>query len=226
MINKTGILFISIVLLLSLTSLAQTDEKSQNSIEGIKQIGPGFQVFPDGKLGNTLYKDGKKIISRPDLVLHSVIDTLDGYIYYGINEADEPVLGYAGSEKTVFTALEGGYYELVAESGKRKIYRLTGEGAIQNLLPKSNTASGLVYNQTDMAAFFHITKGETIEVEEGQLKYQYTFRIHVVKDKDLKVIHLPETVSDFKPKLRLNWIDQNTLQFTLSNNQKETIIIE
>ncbi len=226
MIKKTGLLVVSLIILLSVSSLAQTDEKSQNSVGGIKEIGSGFQVFPDGKPGNTLYQNGKKIVSHQDLTLHFATEAPDGFVYFGTDEADEPVLGFAGNDDATFNALDGGYYELIANDGKRKLYRLSGDSSIQNLLPKSNTASGLVYNQIDKAAFYHITKGETIEAEDGKLKYQYTFRIHVVKDGDSKVVHLPETVSDFKPKLRLNWIDQNTLQFTLSNNQKETIIIE
>ena len=219
-------LIIAFSLLFSVTALAQTDEKSQNSSNGIKEIGAGFQVFPEGKLGNTLYKEGKKIISRKDLILRAVTDAPEGFVYYGTNEAGENILGYVGSNTTVFSALEGGYYELSAESGKRKLYRLMAGNKIQNLLPTSNTATGLVYNQVDKAAFYHITKGETVEAEDGKLRYQYTFRLHVVRNNEPGIIHLPETVSDFKPKLKLNWIDQNTLQLTLSNNQKETIIIE
>ncbi len=223
---KWRFLIFCIGLLFSLTALAQSEEKSQNSINGIKEIGTGFQVFPEGKLGNALYKEGKKVVSREDLILQAIAEAPDGFVYCGTNESEELVLGYTGSNTTVFNALDGGYYELIAKSGKRKLYRLTAEHEIQNLLPRSNTAGGLVYNQEDKAAFYHITKGETVEAENGKLRYQYTFRIHIVRDNDPRVIHLPETISDFKSKLTLNWIDRNTLQFTLSDNQKETVFIE
>ncbi|MBU2512087.1 hypothetical protein KJ966_12170 [bacterium] len=206
--------------------LAQTIEKSKNNtVGGIKELKNGFQVFPEGKLGNTLYKDKNKLISRDDLVLHDIVEAPEGHIYYGTNELNEPVLGFVGNTKVQFVPLEGGFYQLQTESGLKRIFRLNPQNEIQNVLPNSNTASGLVYNGENKAAFFHITKGETIETEDEGPKFQYTFRIHVVKDGDDKIIHLPETVSDFKSKLKLIWIDRNTLQYTLSNNQKETIVI-
>ncbi len=212
--------------LLITTSLAQTTEKSKNNtIGGIKEIKTGFQVFPEGKLGNTLYKEKTKLVSREDLILQDVIEAPEGYVYFGINELNEPVLGYVGGNAVEFITLEGGFYHLLTEQGYKTIYRLNQQNEIQNVLPRSKTASGLVYNGENKAAFFHITKGETIDTENEGPKFQYTFRIHVVKDGEDKIIHLPETVSDFKSKLKLIWIDNDTLQYTLSNNQKETIVI-
>ena len=215
-----------ISLLFAFALLAQTAEKSENNNNGIKEIKPGFQVFPDGKMGNTLYANKKKLVTREDLILRDVVEAPEGYVYYGVNELDEGVLGYAGSETTEFTTLEGGFYALVTAEGKRRLYRLNSKNEIQDLLPRSNTASGLVYNNVNKAAFFHITKGETIEADDGRQRYQYTFKIHIVKEGIDTVTHLPETVSDFRSRLRMKWINRNTLQYTLSNDQKETIVIK
>ena len=215
-----------ISLLFAFAILAQTAEKSENNNNGIKEIKPGFQVFPDGKLGNTLYANKKKLVTREDLILRDVVEAPEGHVYYGVNELDEGVLGYAGSETTEFTELEGGFYALVTSEGKRRLYRISSKNVIQDLLPRSNTANGLVYNKVNKAAFFHITKGETIETDDGRQRYQYTFKIHIVKDGIDTVTHLPETVSDFRSRLRMKWINRNTLQYTLSNDQKETIVIK
>ena len=216
-------LMISLIFAIGL--LAQTTEKSENTPIGIKEIKPGFQVFPYGKMGNTLYADKKKIVSRADLILHDIMEAPLGYVYYGTNETQEDVLGYVGSDTAEFNRLEGGFYHLNMADGKKKLYRVTQDKRIQNLLPRSNTATGLVYNDVDKAAFYHITKGETVEVADGSERYQYTFRIHIVKDKDERVIDLPDTVSDFRYRLRLNWVNPSTLEYTLSNGQKETIVI-
>ncbi len=215
-----------ISLLFAFALLAQTSEKSENDNDGIKEIKPGFQVFPDGKMGNTLYADKKKLVTREDLILRDVVEAPEGYVYYGVNELDEGVLGYTGSETTEFSEIEGGFFTLVTAEGKRRLYRINPNNKIQDLLPRSNTASGLVYNNADKAAFFHITKGETIETDDGRQRYQYTFKIHIVKDGVDKVTHLPETVSDFRSRLRMKWINRDTLQYTLSNDQKETIVIK
>jgi hypothetical protein len=213
-------------ILFAFALLAQTAEKSENDLNGIKEIKPGFQVFPDGKLGNTLYADKKKLISREDLVLKDVLAAPEGYVYFGVNEVEEGVLGYVGPEKAEFKELEGKYYSLLTSDGKRLLYQVTSKNEIQNLLPRSNTASGLVHNKENKAAFFHITKGETIETEEGKERYQYTFKIHIVRDRNERVTHLSETVSDFRSRLRMRWLNKNTLQYILSNGQKETIVIK
>jgi hypothetical protein len=154
------------------------------------------------------------------------VEAPEGYIYFGVNELDEGVLGYVGPDTTEFTEIEGKYYALVTSEGKRRLYRISSKNEIQDLLPRSNTASGLVYNKVNKAAFFHITRGETVETEDGRQRYLYTFKIHIVKDGIDKITHLPETVSDFRSRLRMKWINGNTLQYSLSNNQKETIVIK
>ncbi len=208
------------------TVLAETTEKSENNTGGVVDLEGPFKVFPAGKKGNTLYKKNKKIISKDDLILMNVIEELGGFVYYGINESNQPILGYVGDPKTTFTSQDGGFYQLITENGRKRIYRLNEKKEIQNLLPRSNTASGLVYNNIDKAAFIHITKGETIETEDGKLRYQYTFKIHIVKIKEDQIVHLPNLINDFKSSIKLEWLDVNTLQYSLSNGQKKSLIIE
>lgn len=223
-IKFVSFFLISLCLVSSL--LAQTTEKSENIINGVVEIKPGFQIFPVGKLGNTLYMQGKKLVSQENIVLYDVVEGPEGYVYCGIDENETAILGFVGPDTVEFTQLEGGYYQLVTADRKRKLYRVINKNEIQNLLPRSNTANGLVYNNIDKAAFFHISKGETIEMDDGTERYQYTFKIHIVKDDDPRIVNLPDTITDFRSRLKLDWVDQNTIQSTLSNNEKITFVVK
>ena len=81
----------------------------------------------------------------------------------------------------------------------------------------------MAYNQVDKAAFYHISKGETIELEDGTLKYQYTFKIHIADRAINKIYSLPNTITDFYYRLKLDWIDPNTLRYTLLSGEKGSI---
>ncbi len=223
-------LFFTVFLLTTFvcSALAQTEEKRENSTDGIKHIRKKFFVFPENKIGNTLYRKNKeKIVSKSNLTLLDIIEAPGGYVFYGTNESVQPELGFTGESSVEFISLDNGFYQLTAQNGTvKKLYRITNNREIQCLLPKSKTASGLVYNGVDKAAFYHITKGETIETEEGKQRYLYTFKIHIVKNGVVRVDHSPDTINDFKAPLVLKWKDKNTIQYKLSNNQVETRIIK
>ena len=226
MIGKFLYLLLTLFIVSATPVLAQSTEKSDNITGGVQEIAPEYQVFPKGRLGNTIYKNRKKLISRVDLNLKGILEAPEGHVYYGINESDEAVLGFIGGESIQFTELEGKFYELINQSGQHRLYRVSPDKKIQDLLPRSNTASGLVFNDENKAAFFHITKGELVEMEDGKQRYQYTFRIHIVKNDEVKVVHLPDAVADFRAKLKMSWVDKDTLQYILSNDQMETIVIK
>jgi len=220
------VLWIILTPLFFTAAIAQTSAKGTRSVDGILSIDDHFQIFPENQPGNTIYLNKKRLVSRDDLTLVDIVEGPDGYIYHGLDETGHSVLGYTGNRDAKFIQLKGGFYQLITDSNnKKKIYWINGNRKIEDLLPKRNTGTGLVFNDVDKAAFYHIAKGETIETDEGKERYQYTFRLHVVDTKTRQLRHLPIIVKDFSLKLRLEWMDENTLKYTLSNGQIETVAI-
>ncbi|MCP4298579.1 MAG: hypothetical protein GY786_23575 [Proteobacteria bacterium] len=187
----------------------------------IIQIGEVYQIFPERDFGNSIYKEQRHLFSSRNLALFDVREVPDGYIYAGRNQSGEDVLGYQGGANTKFLAHKSGYYQLILKEGidKRnvsKIFRLN-KGKIQDLLPRRKTANGLVVHEDGRGAFFHISKGETIEREDGEARYQYTFKIHIVEPGSEQVIDIPTPITDFRSRLKMSWLSDNMLQYSLSD---------
>jgi len=210
---------ITIISLIAFSSYAETEKKT--SIDGVQRISNKIQIFPENKASNTAYKNKKKVVSVPSLTLIGISEASDGYIYMGKNESDQKVLGFSGNPEVEFIPLNGGFYQLIIRKKLTEIYWINQNGEIENLLPRSKTANGLVFNNVDKSAFYNISKGETVETEEGRERFQYTFKIHIANTKTFEIKHLKKTVSDFRSRLRLQWVDENTLQYKLSNGNVE-----
>jgi hypothetical protein len=225
--KKIGLLFLTALFCCCQISisLAETDQKAENIQNGIKKIGERFMVFPESEFGNTLYYKKKRLVSDKETRIVDAIEVVDGVIYCGVDQSDQYALGYTGNSNSAFTSLGKGFYQLITEKGKRKLFGISPEKKVIDLLPRSNTASGLVFSSGTRAAFFHIFKGDTVETEDGKLRYMYSFKIHVVSLKTLKVSHLNDVINDFSPSLSLRWKGRRALEYKLSNGQKETISI-
>lgn len=222
------ILFFAILFLNIPLSAAETNpaEESTSPADGIIRLQEHFKIFPDNKPGNSIYYDNKKLLSRDDLIMIDIVEAPEGFIYHGLDESGSSILGYTGNPEVKFIPLQGGFYQLITgRNAKKKLYWINGDQKIEDLLPKRNTGTGLIFNGVDKAVFYHIAKGETIELEDGKERYQYTFRIHIANTQTRKVRHLPITVKDFYLKLRLEWMDENTIRYTLGNGQIETVAI-
>ncbi len=222
-------LFLIIVCIGVSSSFAQTAIPTSphgSAIKGVLTIRDDFQIFPIGKVGNTIYYKNTKIISKPKLVMHDAIKIFGGVVYYGSYEAGESVMGFEGNPKVSFTTLNGGFYALRTPEKRKKLLRVDPKNKIQVLLPRSNTASGLAYNGADKAAFFHIYNGETVEMKDGRLNYRYTFKIHIVRSDVDELDTLRQMVNDFSPRLKLKWVKKDQLQYQLSNGQKKVITIQ
>jgi hypothetical protein len=205
---------------------SELQEREENIKGGVLTIKDRYQIFPVNRLGNTIYVDNKKLASQAGLAMIDLIETSGGFVYHAKDETEQSILGFAGEENAKFKALDGGFYLLSTKEFGNKIYRLNSDNMIQNLLPRYKTAGGLVYNNADKAAFFHISKGENIETEDGKLRYLYTFKIHVAKIEEPTVINLPLSISDYAPNLRMTWIDEETLQYSLSDGSIDRITIK
>ncbi len=208
------------------TAGAQSATTSETPENSILKLSDRFQIFPGNKLGNTIYLNRKKLISREDLTLVDILEAPEGHIYHGQDETGTSVLGYVGNQNAEFIQLEGGFYHLIlGKNGKKKIYWINGKDHIEDVLPRRNTATGLVFNNLDKAVFYHIAKGESIETDEGRERYQYTFNLHSVNTQTHKIRHLPDTIKDFSLRLRLEWINEDTIKYTLSDGQNGTVTI-
>ncbi|NQU65975.1 MAG: hypothetical protein HQ517_17075 [SAR324 cluster bacterium] len=208
-------------------AVSQSETTSESPANSILKLNEVFQIFPNKKLGNTIYLNKKKLISREDLTLIDILEAPEGYVYLGQDETENSVLGYTGSQDAKFIGLKGGFYQLsIGKNGKKKIYWTNEKNRIIDLLPRRNTATGLVFNDVDMAVFYHIAKGETIETEEGKERYQYTFNLHSISMQTFEVKHLPLAIKDFSLKLHLEWINGDTIKYTLSNGKVETVTIK
>lgn len=204
----------------------QNAEQKASPADGIVRLNDHFMIFPDNKPGNSIYVDKRKLLSRDDLTMVDFIEAPEGYIYHGLDKNGNSVLGFTGDPDVKFIQFKGGFYQLITpKSAKKKLYWLNGDRKIEDMLPRRNTGTGLVFNGVDKAAFYHIAKGETVVTEDGRERYQYTFRIHIADLKTHQVRHLPVSVNDFRAKLKLEWMDENTIKYTLDNGQVETIAI-
>lgn len=222
-------MFLLLILMSVSISVAETlpNKESITPADGILRLNNQFSIFPDNKLGNSVYLNKKRLVSRDDLTMVDIVQAPEGYIYHGLDENGSSILGFAGNENAKFIQLPGGFYHLVTdENNKKKIYWINGKRKIEDLLPRRNSGSGLVFNGSDKAVFYHIAKGESVETEEGKERYQYTFRIHIANTETRSVRHLPVSIKDFSLRLRLEWADENTIKYTLSNGQVETVSIQ
>jgi len=209
-----------------LTVYAQTDTTGSATRGGIVKIKDKFQIFPENRLGNTLYLKNKKLVSKENLILEDVVEAPDGHIYRGTDENQNTILGYTGDPNAQFLSMEKGFYQLNTNSEgivRRRLYWVNNKKEIIEILPQYKTTGGLVHNQADKAVLYHIAKGENVVTAEGKEVYQYSFRLHIINTKTGDIRHLPETILDFSPKLRLGWSDKDTVQYFLSNGTKETI---
>ena len=215
--NNTIKIIISLILFLFCGNIFAQDVDQPVLNEGIVTIRNDYQLFPLGKKGNSIYFNKKRLLTRPNLILKDIIQVFEGHVAYGITEAGEQKLEYIGNSDANFFKIATGYYQFIDENRQKKLIRINPADQIQILLPRSNTASGLVFNGENKAAFFHIYKGDTIESDDGKLNYQYTFKIHIIRSTDDDITTLDETVSDFNPRLKLKWLKANLLQYQLSN---------
>ncbi|MDH5559240.1 MAG: hypothetical protein OEY59_00120 [Deltaproteobacteria bacterium] len=182
-------------------------------------------IFPTEQPSNSFYIGKTKYFSKKGFILRDVIEAPEGYVYSGETENQKKTMGYFGKLEAEFTELEGGFFQLKKDS-LSKLYRNYPGDKIQELLPRSNTAAGLVYNGHDRAVFFHIANGKSIETEDGKMKYLYTFKIHLTDIKTPNIKTISPQIDDFDPILKLNWLKRNVVQYILSDGQKFQINVD
>lgn len=209
------ILFIGAFFVLSTSSLFSVENEVVTKTP-VKHINDQYQIFPDLDLGNSLYKDQTLLFRNEKLALFDVHEVPDGFLYAGKDASGDLVIGYQGGPDTKFLSFKKGYYQLILERGISKLYRVSN-GKIQDLLPRYITANGMVVSEDGRGAFFHISKGEIIEDEEGLERYQYTFKIHIVEPESEQVINIPLPITDYRSRLKMHWSSEHKLEYSLSD---------
>ena len=174
-----------------------------------------LQVFPENRLGNTVYQNEVKIYSKKNLAIQGVKQVFAGLIFKAKNKAGDFQLLYFGNGKTEFVEVIPGFWQMVMKD-LRKFYRIDPNQKIQDILSYSKSANGIVGNAKGDAAFFHVLNGEIVKDEKGDSIYEYTFKIHLIKNNSKSRISIKETVNDVKPFLKLNW-NGDKLLYTLSD---------
>ena len=187
----------------------------------IQDLGESYSIFPENQVGNSLYLKRKKIFTRQDLNLRAILVTKEGLVHLGLDEQSQPAMGWYGKATGVVTTLKGGFFQLKVGK-KKKLLRVGPKGNIHDLLPKSNTPGGLIFNGKDKAAFSHIAAGEAIE-EGGKTKYLYTFRVHIVSEGKEKVRTLPKKYTSYNYNLDYSWVKPNVLEIKYGEGEVDKL---
>ncbi len=193
------------------------------SPKGYVTLDEDYGIFPENRIGNSLYLKKKKIFTRQDLAIRDILNINDGLLYLGYDNQEEPQMGWFGPTGAEIKKLEGGFFSF-KYGGKKKLLRINAKGKIQDLLPRSSTPGNLLFNGKDKAVFTHITAGETIEVE-GKAKYIYTYKLHIVRNSAPKVQHLRGEYHSYDPKLNYLWIGPDELEVRFGEGEVRKLSI-
>lgn len=137
----------SFLLLITSTLIAAETYPSDEKHRGLIASGK-YRIFPEGRAGNSLYLDNKKLISFSDRIIveASQISKLKVLVYlYRDNNSKLflDVFSYSSDVTAKIKAVDEEFYEiLIPEKGTRKIYRIY-QGKISTIFDHSRTATGI-----------------------------------------------------------------------------------
>ena len=203
------------------------DEKHR----GILSLGK-FQIFPENRIGNALYLEHQQLISFPDRVIFIAreVQGTDLVAYLYRNNSNEVLLDiYDPSDSIIFKQIDPELYEIwIPQLRARRLFRIY-QNDIVPLLPKAKTATGLTPSSSH-AAFYHISASEKVlsEENEGPSNQRiYTFRIHIVNRQKAGYRTIPRfRIRNTAPSLKMEWLNQTTLQYQLSNGTIGSINVQ
>ena len=230
---KIFLFFPTVVMILNSANPAGSVEIFSRDTEhrGVIEFAP-YQIYPENRIGNGIYLEKKLLDSHPQRVILNIVNIKDTdnhvYIYRGF----DGVLGLDivknnTREDVRFWQVDPEFYQYSNRtSGTRRVFRIF-EDKIIPLLPNLRTGSGVTTSKTH-AAFYHISNSKNVTGinQNGQktTKRVYTFRLHVIK-RDLEdlvsLYDLP--IKDANYLLKLNWKNEHSLIYKLSNGKKYTI---
>ncbi len=202
-------------------------ETFQQDIEhrGVLYLGD-YQIFPENRLGNSLYYKNKLLISFPDrqiLKFYEIPETRSlVYLYTDHQQVLAlDVYDFSEEKKSNIKRVDNEFYE-VRMPGNRKIFRIYQKDLI-GLTSHLRTATGLTPSHSHIA-YYHIERSEVISKDDVELEQRiYYFRIHVLKRSEIEPIKLSEVIQDTQASLKLTWIDARTLSYRLSDGTSHEI---
>ena len=198
---------------------------------GVIEFAP-YQIYPENRVGNGIYLEKKLLDSHPKRVIINIVNIKHTdnhvYLYRGLNGMlGLDIVKNNTGEDVRFWQVDPEFYQYSNRtSGTRRVFRIFEEKIIP-LLPNLRTGSGVTPSKTH-AAFYHISNSKNVTSinQNGQktTKRVYTFRLHVIK-RDLEdlvsLYDLP--IKDANYLLKLNWKNEHSLIYKLSNGKEYTI---
>lgn len=214
--------------------LAAEPVQAGASHRGIVSAGP-FQIFPENRFSNGVYLDGTLLISLPGQTILSAAEIAPhGRLIYLTRGADgKRTVGVhtpPGDGSPRITEPAKGYSYVVAGfdgQGYKKFFRIT-DSAITDLLPGSRTADGLTIGPKGIL-FFHVASsagsGPPKPGESAPPSEAYGIRLHWLDLEKGVVHHLGRPIYNGLPTLKLAWLEDGRIQFTLTDGKSETLSV-
>jgi len=191
-----------------------------------------YQIFPENRPGNGVYLDGTLLLTAPGQTLLSAAQLAPGgrFVYLARGADGKPVVGVnvlQGDTQPRLSEPVKGYPYVVSGfegQGYKKFYRVT-ESAVTDLLPTSRTADGLSVGPQGVV-FFHVGATATsVAAAPGEAvpAGKYGIRLHWLNPQTGSVKHLGRSILNGLPTLKLAWLDDGRIQYTLSDGTSETL---
>ena len=189
----------------------------------------GFSYFPENRLGNGLYREGKLLVSKTGNLIFDAIEirNTNSVVFLYSDPNKNLHLGLVNGEgdgNGRFKQIDAEFYEYTNNDiGYQRIFRLL-KGKIVPVLENLRTGTGVTLSKTH-AVFYHIAESGTtiIKTESGDetKAWIFKFRLHLTKRGHNSVITfygLP--IEDQMPTINLFWKDENILVVQKSNGKQ------
>ena len=231
---KTNILIIFTFLLLI------TSANSSGAVEifardtehrGVIDFAP-YQIYPENRIGNGIYLDKKLLDSHPQRVILNIVNIKNSdnhiYLFRGLNGVlGMDIVKTNGDADVRFWQVDQEFYQYSDRtSGTRKVFRIF-QDQIVPLLPHLRTGTGVATSPTH-AVFYHISNSKNVtSINQNGHEITnriYTFSLHLVKRDLADIVSISDLpIQDVSYTLKLDWVNENSVSYKLSNGEKHII---
>jgi hypothetical protein len=196
--------------------------------KGVVPAGP-YQIFPENRLGNGVYMDGTLLLSVPAQTILSAAQIAPGgrFIYVARGTDGKRLIGFntlPGDTAPRITEPAKGFQYVVSGfdgQGYKKFFRVT-DTSVADLLPTSRTADGLTSGPQGIL-FFHVGSTAGAAPGESVPPGAYGIRLHWLNVETGSVKHLGRSIFNGAPTIKLAWLDDGRIQYTLNDGKTETL---
>ena len=200
------------------------------SHKGVVESGP-YQIFPENRPGNAVYLDGTLLLQLPGTTILSAAQIAPGgrFIYVARSGEGKRIVGFntlPGDAQPRVTEPVKGYQYVISGfdgQGYKKFFRVTDTAAV-DLLPTSRTADGLTVGPQGVL-FFHVGSTATNAPGETTPPGSYGIRLHLLIPATGSVKHLGRSIFNTAPTIKLAWLEDGRIQYTLSDGKSETLAV-